>query len=104
VVRPDKQGQGVGRALVADFERCVAERGGRTVFLGTDDEQRQTSLSGIDLYPDVWTHVQRIRNLRRHPYEFYQKLEFVIVGVIPDANGLGKPDILMAKGIWPHYL
>lgn len=32
-----------------------------------------------------------------HPYEFYQTLGFVILGVIPDANGLGKPDILMAK-------
>ena len=24
---------------------------------------------------------------------------FVIVGVVPDANGLGKPDILMAKRV-----
>jgi len=40
-----------------------------------------------------------IRNLGRHPYEFYQKLGYVIVGVIPDANGLGKPDILMAKSV-----
>jgi hypothetical protein len=24
----------------------------------------------------------------------------MIVGVIPDANGIGKPDIWMAKSIW----
>jgi len=33
------------------------------------------------------------------PFEFYQKCGFVIVGVVPDANGLGKPDILMAKRV-----
>jgi hypothetical protein len=32
-------------------------------------------------------------------YEFYQKQGYVIVGVMPDANGLGKPDILMAKSV-----
>jgi aminoglycoside 6'-N-acetyltransferase I len=97
VVRPDMQRHGIGRALVADLERCLVERGGKTVFLGSDDEQGQTSVGGEDLYPDVWTHLKNIRNLRRHPYEFYQKLGFTIVGVIPDANGFGKPDILMAK-------
>lgn len=99
VVRPDRQRCGFGRALVTDFEQRVAERGGGTIFLGTDDEEGQTSLGGADLYPDVWHHVRGIRNLRRHPYEFYQKLGFVIVGVIPDANGFGKPDILMAKRV-----
>jgi hypothetical protein len=29
----------------------------------------------------------------------YQKLGFVIVGVMPDANGPGKPDIYMAKRV-----
>lgn len=33
------------------------------------------------------------------PYEFYQKLGYAIIGVVPDANGLGKPDILMAKRV-----
>jgi len=99
VVRVSQQGKGIGRALVADLEVRVKERGGLTITLGTDDESDQTSLSGIDLYPNVWEHVARIRNLKQHPYEFYQKQGFVIIGVMPDANGPGKPDILMAKSV-----
>jgi aminoglycoside 6'-N-acetyltransferase I len=99
VVRPDRQGQGIGRALVTDLEEQVRGRGGFTVILGTDDEDDMTSLSGVDLYPDVWEHVADIRNLRRHPFEFYKKLGYFIVGVVPDANGPGKPDILMAKRV-----
>lgn len=99
VVHPRVQGRGVGRALVADFEAQVRQRGGLTILLGSDDEDDMTSLSGVDLYPDVWSHVRRIQNFRGHPYEFYQKCGFAIVGVVPDANGLGKPDILMAKRV-----
>lgn len=97
VVRPAYQGRGIGRALVADLEAQVRERGGLTLWLGTDDEDNMTTLAGVNLYPDVWEHVAQIKNLRGHPYEFYQKLGFVIVGVLPDANGPGKPDIYMAK-------
>ena len=96
-VHPAAQGQGIGRALVEDFEQQVAARGGITILLGTDDEANLTTLSEVDLYPNVWEHIAGVRNLRRHPFEFYQKCGFVIVGVVPDANGLGKPDILMAK-------
>src|SRR5215213_9561556 len=92
VVRTDAQGRGIGRALINDFEAQVRSRGGRTILLGSDDEDNMTTLSGVDLYPDVWPHVRHIRNLRGHPYEFYQKCGFVIVGVVPDANGPGKPD------------
>lgn len=99
VVRPDRQGQGIGAALVADLEAQVRARGGVTIYLGTDDEDGMTSLADIDLYPNVLEHVAHIKNLRRHPYEFYQKQGFVIVGIIPDANGPGKPDIIMAKRI-----
>ncbi len=98
-VRPDAQRRGIGRALVADFEAQVAQQGGVTILLGTDDEAGMTTLSGADLYPYVWEHIANLRNLRGHPYSFYEKCGFVIVGVVPDANGVGKPDILMAKRV-----
>ena len=101
VVHPDYQGQGIGQALVADLEQQVRERGGLNVYLGSDDQDDMTTLASTDLYPNVTDHLARIKNLRRHPYEFYQKQGYAIVGVIPDANGLGKPDILMAKRVRP---
>ena len=96
-VRPDQQGRGIGSALVRDLEQQVAARGGITLYLGTDDEDGMTSLADCDLYPDVAAKLAHVVNLRRHPFEFYQKQGFAIVGVIPDANGPGKPDIWMAK-------
>ncbi len=74
-------------------------RGGLTILLGSDDEDNMTSLSGIDLYENLWEKVRDIRNFKRHPFEFYQKMGYVITGVVPDANGVGKPDILMSKQI-----
>jgi aminoglycoside 6'-N-acetyltransferase I len=97
VVCPDLQRRGIGRALVADLEERVRERGGLTIWLGTDDETGMTTLSGVDLYPNVLEHLAKMRNLRNHPYEFYQKLGYSIIGAMPDANGPGKPDIYMAK-------
>lgn len=99
VVHPQAQGRGIGRALVADFEVQVQQRGGMTILLGSDDEDDMTSLSGVDLYDQTWAHIAGIRNLRGHPYEFYQKCGYTIVGVVPDANGPGKPDILLAKRV-----
>lgn len=99
VVDPLDQGRGIGRVLVGALEARIGARGGGTIFLGSDDEDQMTTLGGVDLFPDVFEHVARIRNLKGHPYEFYQKLGYVIVGVIPDANGPGQPDIIMAKRI-----
>ncbi len=99
VVAVSHQGKGIGRALVTALEERVRERGGLTITLGTDDVTGQTTLSGVNLLPDVWDHITHIQNLRHHPYAFYQKLGYAITGVVPDANGLGKPDILMAKSL-----
>lgn len=101
-VTPAQQGRGIGRALVTDLEAQVAARGGLALWLGTDDENNLTSLGGVDLYPDPLAHLAKLNNLRRHPFEFYQKLGFVITGVVPDANGVGKPDIHMAKRVNPQ--
>jgi len=99
VVRRNIQKQGIGCALVEDLEREVKMRGGSVVRLGADDENNRTSIGGVDLYPKVLENLSNIKNLRRHPFEFYQKLGYVITGVIPDANGFGKPDILMCKRV-----
>jgi aminoglycoside 6'-N-acetyltransferase I len=96
-VHPSVQGQGIGAALVRAFEAEVKARGGLVVTLGTDDVLGLTSIADKDLYPDVWVHIRDIRNLNRHPYEFYQKMGYAITGLIPDANGVGQPDILMSK-------
>lgn len=100
-VDPGCRRRGIGRQLVADLEEQVRLRGGLTIMLGSDDEDNMTSLGGADLFPDPLPHLARIRNLNDHPYEFYQKCGYVIVGVIPDANGFGKPDILLAKRVSP---
>ena len=99
VVHRDYQKQGIGRLLISDLENIVRKKGGLTLWVGTDDEDFQTSIGGKNLYPNVWKHIAQIKNLNNHPYEFYQKCGFVIVGVMPDANGKGKPDIYMAKSL-----
>ncbi len=98
-VRPDLQGRGIGRLLVADLESAVVARGALTVVLGSDDEDGMTSLSGVDLYDCLWERIRDIRNVKGHPFGFYQKLGYTITGVVPDANGRGKPDILMGKRV-----
>ncbi|MBI3957653.1 MAG: GNAT family N-acetyltransferase [Chloroflexi bacterium] len=99
LVAPEWQGQGVGAALVRDFEMLVQARGGLTIQLGTDDVTDATSLSGANLYVDTWEKIRNIRNLNRHPFEFYQKQGYTIIGVMPDANGRGRPDITMGKRV-----
>lgn len=98
-VDPSAHGQGIGRALAIDFEEQVAAQGGLTIMLGTDDQPGWTSIADVDLYPDPLKKLADIQNIKRHPFEFYRKLGYALVGVIPDANGIGKPDILMAKKV-----
>ena len=100
VVAQSHRALGVGRALVQDLERVVASRGALTLWLGSDDENDETSLSGVDLYQDVPGAIRGLRKIRgEHPCEFYLRLGFRVTGVLPDANGPGRPDIFFAKRV-----
>ena len=100
-MRPDLQRRGIGRRLVADFEAQVRSRGGLTIGLGSDDEDGMTSLAGVDIYDRTWERIANIHDIKGHPFGFYQKLGYTITGIMPDANGWGKPDILMSKRVGP---
>jgi len=99
VVETKFRGLGIGERLVGKLENEIRTRGGITVYLGTDDEFFQTSLSGTDLYNDLYGKINNIKNYKNHPFGFYEKVGYKITGVIPDANGFGKPDIIMSKRI-----
>jgi aminoglycoside 6'-N-acetyltransferase I len=86
--------------LAAAFETEARRRGGLTATPGTDDDSHMTSLSAVDLYDDVPRHLAELRDLGRcHPFLFYRKMGYVVTGVMPDANGRGRPDIYMSKSL-----
>jgi aminoglycoside 6'-N-acetyltransferase I len=103
VVRREYRRRGNGRALVEAFEAEACRRGALTATLGTDDDSGMTSMADIDLYSDVARHIAGVQDLGRgHPFLFYQKLGYVVTGVLPDANGRGRPDIFMSKRLDPE--
>lgn len=97
-VRADWRNKGVGKLLVAALEEAARNRDGLTMWIGADDEkpEGETSLAGVDLYDDL---PSKLRDFKpgSHQTGFYLRLGYTIVGVVPDANGRGKPDIALAK-------
>lgn len=97
-VRSDCRRNGIGRAIVTALEHEARKRGGLTIHLGADDEigNGETSLANTDLFDNL---PEKIKNFApgTHQTAFYMKLGYQIIGVMPDANGLGKPDIYMGK-------
>jgi len=98
-VSKEYRGLGFGRWLMEVLEDEIASRGGVMIYLGSDDEHGMTSLYGVDLYDETFGKIANIQDKGGHPFPFYEKMGYRIVGVLPDANGIGKPDILMAKRI-----
>jgi aminoglycoside 6'-N-acetyltransferase I len=99
VVAEKERRRGVGRALVEDLERMLKDRGALTLWAGADDVLGETSLSDVDLYADLPTALREVRSRGNHPLPFYLRLGFRVIGVMPDANGRGKPDIFCGKRI-----
>lgn len=88
--------RGIARALVTTLCAHVKAKGATTLFVWCDDEGGYTSLSGTTLYPDPLVHVAQFTASSSHAAGFYRALGFSLCGVLPDANGIGKPDILFS--------
>ena len=99
VVDEHYRSQGIGTKLCYALEEILKEKGCLTIYLGSDDENESTTLSNTNLFQDTFEKINNIKNIKNHPYEFYEKVGYQIVGVIPDANGIGKPDIWLAKSL-----
>jgi aminoglycoside 6'-N-acetyltransferase I len=97
-VHPKHQRKGIGRLLVTALEDEARKQGGLTIHLGADDELElgQTSLANTDLYIDLPNQLINF-NPGTHQSAFYLKVGYKIIGVMPDANGKGKPDIYFGK-------
>lgn len=98
VVVRHMQKKGVGAILVKSLEEAARERGGITIWVGADDEKEggETSLTNIDLYDNLPGHIKGF-DPGTHQAAFYLKMGYMVTGVMPDANGIGKPDIYLAK-------
>ena len=98
VVDPRYHRCGIGSALLAGLEARARSEGIITLYLGSDDDHGGTNLYGRDLFPNVLEHAASVEPAPTgHAITFYQRHGYQIVGLLPDVNGMGRPDIVMAK-------
>ena len=97
VVDEPHRRHGVGRALMLDLEAILKARGALTLWAGSDDLAGETSLGKVDLFAALPAAFNEVRSWGRHPLPFYRALGFQLIGVMPDANGPGRPDIYLGK-------
>jgi aminoglycoside 6'-N-acetyltransferase I len=100
VIKKEYQGKGYGRLLLTEIERIASLKGIIGLVAGSDDETNSTSLSEREINGEnIFDEIRNVKNYRNHPYEFYRKYGYSIIGVIPNANGQNKPDIWLWKDI-----
>lgn len=100
VIKEEFRNRGIGKELLKALEERARNKGIKGIVLGTDDETNSTSLSRGAIDEDnIYEKMAAVKNLKRHPFEFYRKCGYIIVGVIPNANGVNKPDIWMWKDL-----
>lgn len=98
VVRHDWQRKGIGSMLLHEVMRAARGKGGLTLLAGAGDEKPggETSFANVDLYEDLPGKMAAFAP-GTHQTAFYMRHGFQVIGVVPDAYGIGKPDIQMAK-------
>ncbi len=102
VVAPEWQRRGIGSALLGVLEGRARSDGVLTLFLGSDDDYGGTNLFGQDVWSDVHGAARTAQpSPAGHALGFYRRHGFEVVGLLPDVNGAGRPDILMAKRLRP---
>jgi aminoglycoside 6'-N-acetyltransferase I len=99
-ISPKFQGKGYGKILMNELENIARGKCIIGIFCGSDDESNKTSLSEKEITGEnIFEEIKNIKNKKNHPYEFYIKCGYSIIGIIPNANGHQKPDILLWKDI-----
>jgi len=88
----------IGHLLIQDFEEQVRTRGGLSILLSIDVEPALIAPS-ILCENNLWQHMTALQRLDNHRIEFFRQLGFTIVGVIPNAHGQGKPDVLLERSV-----
>ncbi|MCL1987975.1 MAG: GNAT family N-acetyltransferase [Firmicutes bacterium] len=100
VLAIEHHGKGYGTILMTELEKLAKSKGITGIYVGSDDETAKTSLSQVDITSqNIFHEMATIKNYDKHPYEFYQKCGYFIVGIVPNANGKHKPDIMLWKDI-----
>lgn len=101
-VAPEYRGRGLGVAVLRRLEQHAHSEGARTFLtsVGDDGAMASTSLWGKNLFePDVLHHLGQLQELRPYALGFYRHAGYSVVGVLPDANGPGMPEILLARSL-----
>jgi len=96
-VAVDHQRRGHGLRLVRAVEDIARAAGALTMLLGTSDTVNATSLSNVDLYDHLGARLESMTVRAPHAVEFWQRVGYTIVGVIPDAEGPRKPSIQLSR-------
>ncbi len=96
---PKAQRQGIGFVLVEEICKLARESGAAAVRAGTSDETNATSFSSVNLYENPYAAMQNFKAPEDHAVNFWIKAGFTLVGVLPDAEGLGKPGIHFSKRV-----
>lgn len=104
LVDPNTHRQGVGTLLVNEVENILKARGVWTIQVSTSDATNATTLSGKDLYIDPLGELQKLDvtdSKVGHALQFWIRSGYKVVGILPDAEGMGKPSICLAKRLVP---